>query len=271
VKLSFTLGGGLGDYILSYLGSPGNRLAYLSTLAEIDFRVSAQCSAGLDLVKNNPYFKQASIYQEDKFGQNKLDNDISCIKNISDYPQLKPSLWLSDQEEEILNHLESPYGIFHPFAGDFSRNLSNTFPIGFLSQWIADVSGFPIIVLGNEDFNYSSDNVKQIKGSARLSVKIVERSSFFVGSHSSMQCAAWVYDIPSFCIAPDLLLHNLMAPYGHDIYLKPLFGEKNVFMMYEQAGRFSYFLDYFLKGISLRPCKTPEEYRRLLVRSHMVF
>lgn len=272
MKLSFTLGGGLGDFILKYLGEPGNRLAFITMVApDIEFRISAQCPAGVDFVKNSPYFKYQHVYQEIKFAQNRLKNDISYVSNLLEYPKITPPLWLDSEEEDILDNVVRPYGIFHPFASSGPRNLVAAFDIVNMVQWIADVSGINMIVLGREDFGYESANVRHIKGSPRLATKLVERSAFFVGSHSSMQCAAWVHGVPSLCIGPShLLFHNLYSPNNNDLYLKPLFKNKNVFMMYDQADRFSYFLDYFLRtATALQPQRTPEECRRKIALSGM--
>ena len=273
MKLSFSLGGGLGDYILDYLGHPGNRLPYLMMAApDIEFRVSQQCSAGIELVKNTPYFKQTKVFEEKKFVSSKLPNDIRHISNIKDYPKLTPTLWIDDEEEGLLAQIPRPYGVFHPFASYGPRNLADNFDIHRLAQWAADTSGITIIVVGREHFGYESDNVKHIKGSPRLAVKIVERSSFFFGAHSSMQCAAWVHSIPSLCIAPNyLLFHNWYSPRNNDVYLKPLFKDKNRFMFYEQAGKFPYLFDNFLRTATvIQPRKNPEEYLRLLSLSGMV-
>jgi len=272
MKLSFTLFGGLGDYILKYLGEPGNRLSYIMmAVPDVEFRVSAQCLAGIDLVKNSPYFKHQHVYQEIKFAQNRLKNDIQWIVNLLDYPKATPFLWLDSEEEEILMGVKRPYGVFHPFASHGARNLVAAFNTINMVQWIADVSGINMVVLGNEGFDYNSSNVVYIKGSSRLSTRLVERSSFFVGSHSSMQCAAWVYDIPSLCVAPsNLLFHNIYSPNNHDLYLKPLFKPNNSFMFYDQAEKFPYFLDHFLRTrTSLTPQINPEECKRKIALSGM--
>lgn len=272
MELSFTLGGGLGDYILNYLGSPGNRLPYLlKTIPNIQCRVSAECPAGIELLKNTSLFQQIHVYNEKLFVQNRLDNDIQFISNLKIYPKLMPSLWLDDDEEEILAGIERPYGVFHPFASKGARQLNFGFDTHIMAQWAADVSGINMVVLGNEDFGYESHNVKQIKGSPRLATKIVERATFFLGSHSSMQCAAWVFEIPSFCLGPSqLLFHNMYSPSNNDLYLKPLYKRNNIFMFYDQGDRFSSFFDHFLrKATCLLPQKKPQECRRKISLSRM--
>lgn len=264
MKASFSLGGGLGDYILDYLGSPGNRLAFLlKVLPDIEFRVSKQCR-GIDLLKNSPYFNKINFYEEVDYQWGYLENDIRNIIGLNEnYPKITPTLWIDDEEEELLGSLSKPYGVFHPFGSNGTRSLSEAFDIYNMVQWAADASGIKILVLGQENFEYESENVKHIKGSSRLAVKIVERSLFFLGSHSSMQCAAWVYNIPSMCIGPShLLLHNLYAPLKHDVYVKPLFRKNNVFMMYEQSDSFAYFFDYFLKINNLLAHREPFVYHR---------
>lgn len=274
MELSFTLCGGLGDYILHYLGEPGNRIAYLQMVVpNIEFRVTSQCPAGIDLVKNSPYFKQQHVFSERKVFENRLKNDIKNIANLLDYPKITPSLWLESCEEDILLNIKRPYGVFHPFASYGPRNLSFAFDTHNMVQWIADVSGINMIVLGNENFEYESSNVKHIRGSPRLATKIVERSSFFVGSHSSMQCAAWVFNVPSFCIGPGhLLFHNIYSPNNNDVYLRPLFRANNIFMFYDQADRFAYFLDHFLRAATcLEPRRNPEEWQQKIALSGMVY
>ena len=273
MNLSFSLGGGLGDFILDYLGHPGNRLPFIMmAVPDIEFRVARQCPAGIDLVKNTPLFRETRVFEEKKFVNSKLDNDIRHIGNIKDYPKITPPLWLDDEEEGLLAQIPRPYAVFHPFASSGPRNLADRFDIQRIAQWAADTSGITIIVVGREHFGYESDNVKQIKGSSRLAVKIVERASFFFGAHSSMQCAAWVHSVPSLCIAPNyLLFHNWYSPRNNDVYLKPLFGGNNRFMFYEQAEKFPYLFDNFLRTATvIQPRKNPEEYRRLLALSGTV-
>lgn len=256
MKFSFTIGGGLGDYILRYLGFPGDRL-YRIQLAcpnEVQLRVSSRDHPGMDLLRNNPFFKDAIPYNEDSKGE-WPQNQIDYIAGIRDYPKSSPRLWLDDGEESVLLGLKKPYAVFHPFAGgnhtkfsEIPRELNSVFNTHDLAQWMADSAGLPLVVLGVEDFNYKSENVFQVKGSVRLSVRIVEQASFFVGAHSSMQCAAWVYGVPSMCIGPgELLFHNVYSPANHKKYLRPMFANNNVFMLYEQADQFAYFFEYFLK------------------------
>ncbi len=268
MKLSFTLGGGLGDFILNYLGSPGDRLSHILTTpgVEVELRVSRIQKAGHDLLYGNPFFKKASFFEDDGIHSQKLHNDISNLNNLDEYPKLSPSLWLDEGEQKILNDLPKPYAVFHPFASGQRRNLDFLLRIDSIAKWIVDVAGLPLIVLGAEEFGFDIPKVKQIKGSSRLSVNIVRSSSFFVGSHSSMQCASWVYNIPSICIGPShLLFHNMYSPNSYDKYLKPLFG-KNIFVMHEQMEYFPRFFDHFLKNsTSLLPRKNPEECRLKLV------
>lgn len=273
MKLSFTLSGGLGDYILNYLGFPGNRLAHLiSSNVEIELRVSRQQKAGHDLLFRNPFFTNMSFIEDDGIHTQFLSNDISFLNNLDQFEKFTPSIWLSQEEEKILRDLPKPYAVFHPFASGQKRNLQTALNVSNVAQWVSEASGLPLIVLGKEDFSLSTDRIRQIKCSSRLSVKIVEYSSFFVGSHSSMQCAAWVYNVPSLCFGPShLLFCDMYARNGYATYLKPLFG-RNVFMMYEQASYFPRFFDHFLKqATSLLPRKSPEECRLKIDHKDMVW
>lgn len=265
MKYSFAVGGGLGDYILRYLGFPGNRLAAIHKLCpnEIQLRVSKLTHPGLDLFNYNPYFADALVYDEDDV-ENWPKNQVDHIENILSFPKQSPRLVLDAQEHSTFLSIKKPYAVFHPFASGQFRSLDLAFNTHRMSQWVADVSSMPVVVLGQEDFGYKSDNVRHVKGSVRLSVRIVEGASFFVGTHSSMLCAAWVYDVPSFCVGPsNLLFHNIYAPRGHYRYLKPMFSNGNHFMMYDQGQRFPYFLDHFLKeATSIKPASPPEACRQ---------
>lgn len=273
MKLSFTLSGGLGDYILNYLGFPGNRLAHLiSSNVEIELRVSRQQKAGHDLLFRNPFFTSMTFIEDDGKNTKFLPNDISFLKNIDQFEKFTPAIWLDEEEELILRTLPRPYAVYHPFASGQKRNLHTALDVCNVAKWVSEVSGLPIIVLGTEDFPLKTDRIFQIKCSPRLSVKIVEYSSFFIGTHSSMQCAAWVFNIPSLCFGPShLLFCDMYARNGYDTYLKPLFG-RNVFMMYEQASYFPRFFDHFLRGAtSLLPQKNPEECRLKIDHKDMVW
>ena len=258
MELSYTFAGGLGDYILNYLDCPGNRIkSILASDPNIKLNIRTSYNwAGLDLFKNNELFRNSV-----------LENDIANISNIECFPKFTPSLWLDDTEEEALFGLRRPYAVFHPWASAALRSLDQIFDIKLMAQLISDVAGLNVIVLGEEDLNYYSDSVKQIKCSPRLSLKIVEGATFFVGSHSSMQCAAWVYKIPSLCIGPEVLLfHNLYSPGSFKRFLKPLFAKNNAFMLFKEANRFPAFFDYFLKqGTALEPWIDPQEYPNDLV------
>lgn len=266
-EFSYTIYGGLGDFILTFLGNPGNRLISLcKAISEdkIEFR-AARNPAGMELLAGSQYFERFDFFKEDPNFRIKLPNDIEKIENLKEFPKLIPSIFLNDEEEEILYNLKKPYAIMHPFASCRSRCFSPTFDTGRMAQWIADVSGMNLVVIGNEKFHYSSSNVFQVCGSTRLSVRLVQNANFFVGTHSSMQCAAWVYEIPSFCLGPSqLLFHEWYGPNTIDIYLRPLFRRNNVFMMFEDSMHFPRFFDHFLRtATSLIPCKSPAKYPRI--------
>lgn len=273
MELSYTFAGGLGDYILNYLDVPGNRLKSILA-SDPDIKLTIRTSynwAGLDLFKNNDLFRDSIFFEEIPYLTNRLENDIANIVDIECFSKFTPSLWLGEWEEEALYEIKKPYAVFHPWASANLRSLDQVFNIQLMAQLISDVSGLNVIVLGEENLNYGSESVMQIKCSSRLSVKIIEGATFFVGSHSSMQCAAWVHKIPSFCIGPEVLLfHNLYSPGSFKRFLKPLFAKNNVFMLFKEANRFPDFFDYFLKqGTSLEPWLTREEYPGKLTLSNM--
>ena len=249
-RLSFTLSGGLGDFILSYLGFPGKHLqAILHQFGDIDYRICTAEPSAVDLVVGHPGFSgvEVMIHDQDDHIPKLLPNDISLIKNLHIHHSAKPRLHLDQKESAILRSIKGPYGVYHPFSSKPYRSLSSVFDIVEQAQMISYMSGLPIVVLGSEDFGYESGNVKQFKGSSRLSVSIVERASFFVGSHSSMQCAAWVHDVPSMCLAPQGLLgHEITCPGAYEKYLRPLFDRANIFLEFEMHHLFTDFLSKFL-------------------------
>lgn len=263
MELSYTFAGGLGDYILTYFGQPGNRLKSILAIPDVKLtiRVSHNFTA-IDLFKNNSLFDDMVFFEEIPYYSNRLDNDINHITNLTDYPKFTPSVWLSEEEEDIFCKIKKPYVAFHPYASISLRSLWSNFDIHLMAQVIAEASGLPVIVLGQEDFGYESEEVRQIKCSPRLSVKIVEKAAFFVGTHSSMQCAAWVHNVPSFCIGPEnLLMHNLYSPYSFNKFLKPMFQNNNLFMFFKEGRLFPNFFDHFLRtGTSIQPLRKPEEY-----------
>lgn len=255
MKFSFTLEGGLGDFILKYLGSPGNRLASLLKVCEIDLRMITTQKVGHELVAGNPFFQESSLFSGPDGMNNRLHNDISLISNLELYPKIPVPLWLDSAEEEIFLGIKRPYAVFHPRASHPARCLSSIFDLHVMAQYIADYSGIPLLVVGNDEFGYSSHNVINMtkKGSPRLSCKIVKHASFFVGSHSSMQCAASVYGVPSLCVGPShLLFHAFSAPFSYEVYLKPMFCNGGVFMLFDEAPHFTTFFEYFIRnGTSL--------------------
>lgn len=271
MKFSFTLEGGLGDFILKYLGSPGNRLASLLKVCEIDLRMISTQKVGHQLVTGNPFFQQSGLFYGPDGMNNRLNNDISLIANLESYPKIPVPLWLDSAEEEIFLGIKRPYAVFHPRASHLTRCLSSIFNLHVMAQYIADYSGIPLLVVGNDEFGYSSHNVVNMtgRGSPRLSCKIVEHATFFVGTHSSMQCAASVYGVPSFCLGPShLLFHAFSAPFSYDVYLKPMFCNGGVFMLFDEAPHFTTFFEYFIRnGTSLIGKKTS---RRNLILSKAV-
>jgi hypothetical protein len=272
-KLSFTLEGGIGDYITKYLGFPGNRLFSLQKNSQIEFRLGSDCRVGCELLRNSPFFTDVIFFNHIDGFSNILNNDITLIDNIKEFPKISVPLWLNDQEEDFLLKLKKPYAVFHPFASHLSRNLSFIFDIHVLAQWIADYSGLNLLVLGNEEFGYQSSNVIDLAKqnlNIRLSCRIVEGASFFVGSHSCMQCAAKVYNIPSFCIGPSFLLfHGFFAPLSFNTYLKPLFTNNNMFMLYEQADCFmSFFMEFVSRATYLKPNVNLELFHRKIILSN---
>lgn len=274
MKLSLTLEGGLGDFILRYLGSPGNRVASLLRVADIDLRVCSAQKAGHQLIMGNPFFNKSIMFKSSHGMRDRLPNDLTRVSNIESYPKLTIPLWLDEKEEEAFFSLKRPYGVFHPTASHPARQLGGVFDIHAMSQWIADYSNVPLVVLGTETFGYKSSNVIDMTkvGSPRLACKIIEHASFFVGTHSSLQCAAAVYGTPSVCLGPShLLFHDFSAPLSFDIYLKPMFFNGSVFMMFNDAPHFMAFFKHFVEtATSLSPNKDPELFRRRLTLSSMV-
>lgn len=273
-KLSLTLEGGLGDFILRYLGSPGDRVSGLLRVAEIELRISEPQKVGRELVLGNPFFNNCVLFQPKNGMRNCLSNDISYVHNLSSYPKIQIPLWLDEKEEEIFYGLKRPYAVFHPYASHPTRQLAGVFDLHALAQWIADYSGMRLFVLGAEKFGYHSENVIDMTGvgSPRLACKIIQHASFFIGTHSSLQCAASVYGVPTFCMGPShLLFHDFSAPLSFDVYLKPMFLNGSMFMFFEMAPHFMKFFEYFVEtATSLLPNKDPELFRRCLTLSSMV-
>lgn len=272
-KLSLTLEGGLGDFILRYLGSPGDRVSGLLRVAEIELRISEPQKVGRELVLGNPFFNNCVLFQPKNGMRDRLPNDISYVHNLSSYPKLQIPLWLDDKEEEIFYGLKRPYAVFHPYASHPTRQLAGVFDLHALAQWIADYSGVRLLVLGAEKFGYHSENVIDMTGvgSPRLACRIIENATFFVGTHSSLQCAASVYTVPSVCLGPShLLFHDFSAPFSYQVYLKPMFVNGSVFMMFDDAPHFMTFFAHFVEtATSLLPNKDPELFRRRLTLSSM--
>jgi hypothetical protein len=269
MNLSFTLEGGLGDYILKYLGHPGNRLASLLKVCNVELRMSRLQKAGHELIKGTSHFDRYTLFDGIEGYKNLLANDISFISNLEDYPKIPISLSLDDNEENLFYNLKRPYAVLHPRASHVARCLSSIFNLHALAQCIADYSGIPLIVLGHESFGYKSHNVIDMtgQGSPRLGCKIVEHASFFVGTHSSMQCAASVYKIPTFCIGPShILFHDFSAPYSFEEYLKPIFFGGGMFMMFNDAVHFMSFFECFIdRATTLKVEKESEFFRRKLL------
>lgn len=275
MKFSFTLDGGLGDFILKYLGKPGNRLASLLRACEIDLRMVAGQTAGHQLLEGNPFFKRCEIFPPISYKMRNIRyDDISFISGLEEYQKIPVPLWLSETEEKIFNGLKRPYAVMHPYASHFVRTLGSTFDVPVLAQWIADYSGIPLVVLGQEEFGYESSNVINLtgKGSSRLACKVVEHSVFFVGSHSSMQCAAAVYEIPGFCMGPgSIIFHDFSAPNSYKNYLRPLFLNGSMFMFFSEADNFKdFFTQFLLQATALMPRSTLELARRRLTLSSRV-
>ena len=275
MRFSFTLDGGLGDFILKYLGKPGNRIASLLRACEIDLRMVAGQTAGHQLLEGNPFFKRSEIFPPTSYKVRNLKrDDISFIGGLESYKKIQVPLWLSEEEEKIFNGLKRPYAVMHPYASNFVRDLRCAFSIPDLAQWVADYSGIPLVVLGQEEFGYESSNVINLtgKGSPRLACKIVEHSVFFIGSHSSMQCAASVYEVPGFCMGPgSIMFHDFSAPNSYKNYLRPLFLNNSMFMFFSEADKFKNFFTQFLsQATALTPQLTPELTRRRITLSNRV-
>lgn len=272
-KLSLTLEGGLGDFILRYLGSPGDRVSGLLRVSEIELRVSESQKAGRELVRGNPFFDNCAVFKPRHGMRDRLKNDISLISNLDSYPRIPIPLWLDGTESEVFYSLKRPYAVYHPYASHPARQLAGVFDLHALAQWIADYANIRLLVLGTEKFGYHSENVIDMTGigSPRLACKIIENATFFVGTHSSLQCAASVYSIPSVCLGPShLLFHDFSSPYSYHTYLKPMFVNGSVFMMLEDASHFMTFFEHFVESAtSLSPNKDPELFRRRLTVSGM--
>lgn len=259
-RFSFTLSGGLGDFILAYLGSPGVHLHFIEAAApgQIDYRLFTPNQSCVDLVFGSPFFRNARNFYEHKEGeypQGLLDNDIRLIRDLGDIPRLQIQPYLDPEEENAIASIRRPYAVLHPFASSGGRCMSAAYDVELLARAVADISGTSVVVLGSEDFQSDHPKVIKVTGSSRLAVRIVQQAAFVVATHSSMACAAWVYGVPCMCLGPSwLVAQEFISQGNYERYLAPLFRPRNAFFGFDLAGHFeAAFRRFLVRGTSLSP------------------
>ena len=182
----------------------------------------SQTIPALELVDHHPCIDKVikpRIHLKD-FKEKDIKNYVGDHRFLSPaiakkFEQKKPPIYLSNEDKDFVNKITSKHGKYiclHPFAGD-RYGLDTRTPLK-VEQYTPIInaiinSGYKVIMLGKswERINHGSKNARLVtevfklnkdgfvnlidKTNARTAAELVKRSAGFVGTASSMMCAAW--------------------------------------------------------------------------------
>jgi len=225
-KLYVRLYAGMGDFYKRYFCHPTwqciEDLKTKHPKTKIHALLVSQTIPALEFVDYNPYIDKVI-----KPGMHLREfKNLDVTKYVGNYTFLSPVLakkftlntpkiYLSDNDKTFVNNITSSYKKYiclHPFAGD-KYGLDTRTPLK-VEQYTPIINklidkGYTVIMLGKswQRINHGSKNTRVIKETfkwdkdgfvnlidrtnARTAAELVRRSSGFVGTASSMMCAAW--------------------------------------------------------------------------------
>ena len=234
-------GGGLGDLITNYFCSDAwryvNALAELYPNVKVTAVITTHNSDNRQLLETHPNVQKVIHYpwyppgHVEEFGWTNMvrSTNIMDWAKGRDLPKGESRVWLSRHEEKIFSSLGNrKYIVIHPFAGlpgrsclphpgDGNYRCYPDYKYIQTANHLAE-AGYLVKIIGhspttgerkgrNESLFVPDDthpNVESLvnKLSLRQNVELVRRANGFLGSHSSMLCAAWSNRVPSIFFYP---------------------------------------------------------------------
>ncbi len=161
-----------------------------------------------DLVVNKDWWDTVP-YEDCSKGYTWIGEATELLEGLEPLPT---KVYLSDSDKEILDNVTQagPYIAIHPFAGCPSRITLPPKEYYKLIDTLIDEHGYNVAVLGgnharigqdggnhySETFTYQRDGLYNLvnQTNGRVSVKLVESSSKFIGCWSCYSSAAWGFD-----------------------------------------------------------------------------
>ncbi len=252
--IAIRTGGGLGDLILNYFNREDFRLLEpikkkFPKKYNTRIVMGNHCTTADELLRYNPYIDEIVVLLKGKRTKEEKENFYKIHSKNTLHPSEiaqkynidlgNPKLYLSNSEErqarELIN--KKPTIVVHPFAGLSTRSCmkhNGKYPSFSNIQYkkvlkMLASKGYRVIILGksesiipdrsqNEIINIKDKNIINLTDSisARLSIKLISKATGFIGMHSSMLVAAWIYKIPNVFFHPDTNLDGSNRRLGRE-------------------------------------------------------
>lgn len=237
-----TAGGGVGDFIYSYIKRRKWKLLENVKKFNPNLKIAAillcHSSSANELIAMNPYI-DITVRQEwfppghekEKMWK-QLINSIDIDKYARDN-NIKPGhskIYLNKSEQQFLNEIkQNKYIVCHPFAGLPHRgffphpkdNKYKCYPYYKCQESLINLvdAGYKIVLVGRSEKNMKGirnhdekfEVPNKIKNqtynlvdstSLRFNAEVTRNANGFLGSHSSMLSAAWTNAVPSVYFYP---------------------------------------------------------------------
>jgi ADP-heptose:LPS heptosyltransferase len=209
-KLYVRLYAGMGDFYKRYFCHPTWQcIEDLKTKhPEVNIRalLVSQTIPALELVDYHPYIGKIikpRIHLKDfknKEIKDYVEDHVFLSPGLAKNFQLRiPPIYLSKEDINFVNDITTKhdkYICIHPFAGDV-YGLDTRMPLK-VEEYIPMIKalikkGYKVIMLVQEGFNWSHNGFTSLidKTNARTAAALVKKSSGFIGTASSLMCAAW--------------------------------------------------------------------------------
>lgn len=239
--LYLSSGGGLGDTIYNFFMKEDWRsiknIKENYPQIELITIFHSHCKEAAELVTFNPFIDGILSYKwynknnPNKFNwKNLINNNIKPVKEFIKKNKTKQennSIFLNTHEQKIYEDLtKEPYVVVAPFAGSSERTIlsknnkkCHCLPQETLLSLLDKISiEHKVIIIGqsntiNEHHNNRTDQLPYIndkiidltnKTPLRVTIKLAQSATGFIGTHSSLLVAAWTKNIPSIYFYPTL-------------------------------------------------------------------
>lgn len=263
------LSGGLGDLIWMFFADPV--LRRLSALRKkypafkLQLVVSSLNSNSWEVFRGQADCLRSAPYPV-FFESVQLGMGLPYVGDLPDLYDLEEQpihCFLTPEEKAFVNGFPLGFVAVHPFAGDPDRSVMRKIDVKATAKFIHRLVGKPVVIFGGshtrtwsgkpviqkESFQCKESYITSLvdEVNIRVALHLLNRASWFVGTHSALMLAAWRFEIPTLILGSNKLFSQyLNGDHPLDPYHRLLFAPGNYFVREEEFPHLRRFLARFL-------------------------